>query len=137
MKWKIRYHLAKGKNYMKWQIKDSNGDATYLDPDTTYIRLTKCKLKNHANIAQKIYEGSNKTVCSWIEFGTLKCSPSSIMFNHKDYVRVYYNPRHIPFWTTYVNTGASTSENLDNTEYDEIIIKNKEIYVKKISASNS
>ena len=50
---KVRFHLAKGENYMKWQVKDANGDVQYLEPEQVSIKMYGCKLINQRGTAEK------------------------------------------------------------------------------------
>ena len=91
---KVRFHLAQGENYMKWQIKNHLGEVTYYDPEKVTLAMYKCKLVNQKGTAQKIYDGANKTVCAWIECGAIRIlNPSEITEN-----KVSYNPRVQPNW---------------------------------------
>ena len=67
--YKLRYHLARGKNYKKWQLKHMSPvgkfalGTFYRDPDTFCALLHNCRLRNHGTVAKKIHDGMNKTVC--------------------------------------------------------------------------
>ena len=84
---KLRFHLANGPHKYKWQLKDSEGNVTYVDPAHANFTMTKCKLHNSPKVAEGIYAGKEKTVCSWIE-----CENISIrlMFTAKDLLK--YTP---------------------------------------------
>ena len=72
--YKLRYHLARGRNYKKWQLKHMSPvgkfalDTFYRNPDDFVALLHNCRLRNHGSVAKKIHDGMNKTVCAWIEF---------------------------------------------------------------------
>ena len=60
-RYRVRFHLAKGENFMKWQVFDKlHGTKEYYDPDTRSIIMRDCLLGNHATTAKKIFDGDNK-----------------------------------------------------------------------------
>ena len=65
-KYKVRFNLGRGDNYMKWKVSTPSGEATYHNPDDVLIIMKGCKLFNQKGSANKIYEGANKTVCAWV-----------------------------------------------------------------------
>lgn len=114
-RYKIRFHLAKGENFMKWQVTDNSiGDVRYVDPSTHYLDMYGCKLRNYPRIAEKIHEGQNKTVCAWIQADTvivrLSQSPDPQCSS-----QISYNPRVKPYWSD------ESGNNLDN--YEAVNIK--------------
>ena len=65
MNYKIRFHLAKGVNFMKWQIKDTkSGEVIYISPKDYSLHFEGVTLKNSKSTANRIKQGSNKTVCA-------------------------------------------------------------------------
>lgn len=92
---KVRFHLAQGENYMKWQVKNHHGEVTYHDPQEVTLAMYECKLVNQQGTAQKIFDGANKTVCAWIECEgiCILASTTEIKSN-----KVSYNPRVAPHW---------------------------------------
>ena len=47
MNYKIRFHLAKGVNFMKWQIKDTkSGEVIYISPKYYSLHFEGVTLKN-------------------------------------------------------------------------------------------
>jgi hypothetical protein len=96
LKYKVRFHLAKGQNYKKWQVK--YGDIiTYYDPDKYIIMMYNCKLKNHKTVARQIFAGMNKTVCAWIECDDICITQKLSLVGNPSEVK--YNPKENPFWT--------------------------------------
>ncbi len=63
---KVRFNLGRGKNYRKWKIEYPNSKPQYLDPNEVKLVMEGCLLKNYKKVSQRIFEGSNKTVCSWV-----------------------------------------------------------------------
>ncbi len=127
--YRLRYHLAKGENYKKWQLKNMETKTVdYFNPDEFYVVLKNAKLKNQKSTAQKIYKGINKTVCAWIEFNEYILYPNKYPINNR-MKKLYYNPKHLPFWTDFVNTkNINTSKNWDNWKFEKVIINQTNIY---------
>ena len=118
---KLRFHLANGPNKFKWQLKDSEGNVTYVDPASVNFTLTKCKLHNRAKVAKGIFDGAEKTVCSWIE-----CE--NVMVRYDDFPEnffhneVSYNPRVAPFWRNLAG------ENIDGQYFEVLETKGRKVY---------
>ena len=70
-KYKIRFNLGRGENYLKWKITSPNGDVNNYEPTEVCLHMENCKLVNQKGSAQKIFDGANKTVCAWIESETV------------------------------------------------------------------
>jgi hypothetical protein len=109
MKAKLRFHLAKGINFMKWQYTDTKGVKHYQEPET-FQCFQKGKLRNQVATATKINKGANKTVCAWIDY-----SGEALSFNTAtsdkavaQFTKVFYNPRKLPYWHD------AEGNNLDN-----------------------
>lgn len=94
---KVRFHLAQGPNFMKWQVKDNKGKVSYYAPEKYSLSLYNAKLRNQRGTAEKIYGGANKTVCAWIDceqvIATAHASPE--IDPNKE---LRYNPRVAPHW---------------------------------------
>ena len=57
-KYKVRFHLGKGKNFGKWKVENTEtGTDKFYDPDQVQLKLTNCKLTNNPKTAEKIYAG--------------------------------------------------------------------------------
>tara|TARA_Y100001937_G_scaffold14144_2_gene18923 strand:- start:17050 stop:17421 length:372 start_codon:yes stop_codon:yes gene_type:complete len=104
-RYKVRFHLARGKNYMKWQVHDlKQGVKDYYDPEETSLELKSCKLGNHPKTAQRIYEGENKTVCAWVACEDVIVHTSTPSTNEMTHYK--YNPRKNPHWFTDQNNNV-------------------------------
>ena len=118
---RLRFHLARGENFMKWQLRTQDS-VQYYDPDTFEYTIAVGTLNNRPSTAKKIFEGENKTVCSWISFkdgGEFPSFPA-------DPVRISYNPRLNPHWTAW----DYDDSNLDGFK-GYISIRGKSLYVKR------
>lgn len=132
-KYKLRFNLSKGENFKKWKLTHPSGHVEYLDRDSFSAVLKDAKFRNHRGTANKIFEGANKAVCSWIEFKSIDIlkKPSNVDRSH---TKLYYNPKHLPFWTTFVNSGSTkTSVNLDNSSHEEVLVNGTEIFAELIT----
>jgi hypothetical protein len=122
---RLRFHLAVGPNHMKWQLRNKKeGILEYYNPDEFTYSIHNGKLNNSQKVAQQIFDGSNKTVCSWISFGSGSQDVSD--FNRQPTIRISYNPRLKPYWTAWDYDEC----NLDGFEGNMYII-NKSVYVIK------
>lgn len=118
-KFKIRFHLGAGENFMKWRVEDvDDKTVTFFDPSDFNAIIKDGKLYNQKSAAKKINEGANKTVCAWIMAKDYKLTK---LFDNEIQSEIKYNPRQTPHWTN--NDG----ENLDGKEYKTMFIINKRI----------
>jgi hypothetical protein len=121
---KVRFNLSAGKNYMKWKVEGPSG-THYHDPNEVQLVLAKCKLKNRRRTAQKIFDGTHKTVCAWII-----CESISINYlDHSDHriapnsdQQLKYNPRVIPNWIL-------NDKDVDNMNTDHVYSVNNKLYI--------
>jgi hypothetical protein len=117
--YKVRFHLAKGKNFMKWQVRSINGEVSYYDPFKVSLRLSNCFLRNQLGTSNKIFLGANKTVCAWVE-----CESVSIeSIGDAEGCHLRYNPKVEPNWTL-------EGKVVDGQEFNEILSYNRSLYTK-------
>ena len=117
--YKVRFHLGRGKNFMKWQVTSNlnTGDGTgakhivsYINPEENQLAMLGCKLSLQPTAAQKIHDGANKTVCAWIECESVQVlEVNRLKPNEQDY-RIKFNPRQSPNWTDGYNNIVSGNE---------------------------
>ncbi len=120
--YRVRFHLGRGENYMKWQVKDSNGVVRYYDPESVRLVMLNAKLHNRPNVAKKICEGANKTVCAWVEcewVGVVSNMETKVPFGKN---AILYNPRKSPHWTN------KRGENLDGMQFGSIVSNQKFLF---------
>lgn len=121
-KYKIRYHLGVGENYMKWRVEDTaSKEVRFIDTDDFEMLLKNAKLYNQKGAANKIYNGANKTVCAWIMAEEIYPNPDYMFVNFSKVIS--YNPRVAPHWKDH------EGNNLDKQEFKEIYIDGKEVLV--------
>ena len=131
-RFRVRFHLGKGANYMHWQVTDrgimsDSGDAReYYSPDKVEIVMHGAKLGNQVSTALKIFEGENKTVCAWVECDAVDINyKASKVFQETDVTnleRIMYNPRKNPHWFT------DDDHNIDDKEFRKLTTKQNKIY---------
>jgi hypothetical protein len=127
----LRYHLARGRNYKKWQLKKMSpvgkfAMATeYHRPDGFVALLHNCRLRNHGAVAKRIHDGMNKTVCAWVEFDDYHLVRGEhlprILMGQTD-KRYMYNPRKHPHWV------SGVSDNEDNAVVPLMLVHNRNLY---------
>lgn len=119
--YKIRFNLGKGENFMKWKVTDPEGNHSYHDPNDVVILAVKVRLRNHPNVAQKIYDGAHKTVCAWIEARSVTIFEGSGATTNNS-TEVSYNPRKAPNWQL-------NGLNADNQRFDILFTNENKCYV--------
>jgi hypothetical protein len=137
MKYKIRYHLGKGENYMKWQVRGIDTDELYyFTPEDVVLDVDNAVLKNNKKTAQKINDGENKTVCSWIECESIMAynTDTDVMNDELDKLTwkhhlsketLSYNPKKLPNWVD------SKNNDVDGEKYERLIIDGRIIKIIK------
>ena len=118
---KVRFNLGAGKNFMKWKIERPDGIISYHSPKEVQLVMAGCVLKNQKTTALKIFQGANKTVCSWILCESIEIRvPKISKINELD--RVSYNHRVTPNWIFQGSVADGTRFNnlvsLDNKVYN-------------------
>lgn len=119
-RFKLRFNLGRGVNYKKWKLTYPDKSSVYFDPSEVTITLFNCKLHNNRKVAEEIFNGANKSVCSW-----LSAEKISVMDN-LDFIAVAdeitYNPRVTPNW-------VCNGENYDGKIFDVITSKGKQLFL--------
>ena len=120
---KIRFHLGRGDNFQRWQIKDGD-EVRYFDPIETCLVLKNTKLTNKGNQSNKIFNGANKTVTAWIECQLVSIQPNvgQCLENGKE---LRFNPRQVPHWT------SEEGENADGREDAVLYTFGRKVYAVK------
>lgn len=121
-KYKIRYHLGAGENYMKWRVEDTTSkEVRFLSTEDFSMVLKNVKLYNQKGTADKIHNGANKSVCAWIMAEEIFPNPDYQIVVFKN--SLFYNPRVTPNWLD------SYGNNVDKKEYERVLISRKEVLV--------
>tara|TARA_R110000764_G_scaffold542_8_gene2093 strand:- start:4493 stop:6352 length:1860 start_codon:yes stop_codon:yes gene_type:complete len=118
-KFKVRFHLGRGENYMKWKIEDvENKTDKFYDPEKVNLVLSDCKLTNQPTTANKIFTGQmNKAPIAYVQ-----CNEVSVI-EKDDQIR--YNPRVAPNWIN------KEQDNIDNTSYDQVVSEGRSLFAEK------
>jgi hypothetical protein len=95
---KVRFNLGRGVNYMKWKVQYPNGVVEYHKPSEVQLLMVNCQLRNHKGVAQKIFDGANKTVCAWVLCEEIEIRKNTFAQFDLSGNRVKYNPRVKPNW---------------------------------------
>lgn len=122
-KFKLRFNLSRGENYMKWKVNFPDGTIAYYSPETYSFVMYGCVLKNNRKTAEKIYSGENKSVCAWIVCDDLHLvfpANNTIDYNNK---KIKYNPKIKPYWLN------EAGENLDNNYFAVLLTLGKKIFI--------
>lgn len=124
---KLRFHLGRGDNYMKWQVSDlESKEVYYHNPNEIVLELFGVTLYNRPNQANAIKMGSHKTVCAWMICENLIVHHPN---NYKGVTsRTYlcYNPRiHIHFY----EIDDVCTPNVDANKYTNIRTQGRELLI--------
>ena len=127
----VRFHLGRGKNYMKWQVRVKQGartvDVYYYDPAEYQLEMRGCKLINKVNKAKKVHKAGKKDVAGWV-----KCEEVMI---RKDFYpvlpidnleKLYYNPIKDVHWRRESDAGEFA---WDDSEYATLITDGKQVHI--------
>jgi hypothetical protein len=132
---RVRFNLSRGKNYMKWKlefptIRDAKGTIThsssvqYLNPSEVILMMSDCVLDNHKEVAQKIFDGGNKTVCAWVLCKEIIVLPSRLNIQTPKENQLRYNPRIVPCWML-------EDRNVDGVRFTHIISQGKNLFYRE------
>ena len=124
MKVKVRFHLARGQNYQRWQVK--RGEMVqYYDPEDVMLEMCGATLRNQRKTAERICDGANKSVCAWVEcddINVVPCVANSVP-PVKDFA--HYNPKRRPYWHN------TLKENIDNKQFNRLATYGRLIVIPK------
>ena len=95
---KVRFNLGKGVNYLKWKIQYPDNSVVYYRPTDVQLILRGCQLKNHKSVAQKIFNGNEKSVCAWVLCDEVEILKDNFTQLDTSFDKLKYNPRVEPNW---------------------------------------
>lgn len=118
--YKVRFHLAKGKDYKKWQVVFPDGSKHYYSPQEYTLILTDCKTRIQRAAATRIYNGANREVCAWVDCKNIdikKCDFSQETLDRYLYQseELAFSPKDCIDWTSSIHDRP-----INNTEYARI-----------------
>ena len=128
--YKIRFHLGRGDDFMKWQVKTLVSDGTdivqYFEPEKYQLAMFDAKLKVQLGTSKKIHEGACKTVCAWVECDMVdvhyKKDPAFSEVDTKNLRKYKYNPKKNIHWFT------SKQDNVDNKQLVKMHTNSRALY---------
>ena len=130
MKYRVRFHLQNGKNYMHWQIRgedDPANESMYFDPERYCIEMRGCRLINKKNAAQRVHAAGKKDVCGWVECDEYIVHYRKDMEGYLDNLeRLKYNPIVDPHWRRESDEGEFYWDNLG---FASLITNSKNVHV--------
>ena len=121
-KWKIRFHLGAGKDFMKWKVENADlKSVQFYEPEKVQIRMTNCKLTNSPATAQKIFTGEiNKSPIAWVNCEKAEVDETIDAVDLEE--RISYNPRKAPNWMD------ADGNIIDNFVFDHLITFGRSVY---------
>jgi hypothetical protein len=128
----VRFHLARGKNYLKWQVKIvQNGGKLcehYYDPTEYELELVGCRLVNRPGQAKRVFDAGVKSVTGWIKCDTVHVKNINrydpVMVD--DLEKLYYNPIKDIHWRRESDAGEF---NWDYSEYAALVTQGRRVYI--------
>ena len=123
--YKVRFNLEAGEHFRKWQVKHGD-NMSYYTPENHTLQMLNCTLYNNSRIAQKIFDGANKSVCAWVECERLYVFNTTlsnmVYWNHSP---IFYNPRKQPNWIN------SIGDNIDGDTFLELLSDDRKLFALK------
>lgn len=120
--YRIKFHLGSGPNINKWQIKGP--DITeYIEPGSKIVILHGCKLRNRLSLTKKIFNGSHRSVCGWID--ALAVEYVDNLDRHAVVNQLTFNPKRQLHWM------ALNGSIQDDFTYNTIALIGKKVFTLK------
>lgn len=93
--YKVRFHLGKGRNFLRWQVRGPEG-VSYYDPEISNLRLVGCVLKNRRSVAARVNKTQKRDVC-----GHVACESVEVLQRVETDrgAMVHFDPKVAPYWT--------------------------------------
>ena len=119
---KVRFHLGKGENFMKWKVENpKTKDVEFFNPDDVQLEMYNCKLTNSPKTAMKIFTGEiDKSPIAWVVCEDVDIS--SVVEPVDPEERLSYNPRTAPNWLD------SDGDIVDNYVFEKLVTFGRGVY---------
>ena len=125
MKYRVRFHLQRGKHYMHWQVRGWDDSVQYFDPNEYQIEMLGCKLVNKIGVAKRVNNEGVKDVCGWVECYNYHVYPSNNV-SIEGMESLSYNPIEDIHWR---RSGDDGDFDWDNYHFDSLITNGKNVHV--------
>jgi hypothetical protein len=123
----VRFHLLKGKNYRKWQVKTMKGrkkiNEYYFDPAEYQLEMKDCKLVNEVKKAEKVHAQQRKDVSGWVHCKEVLFQEPIPVDNLE---KLFYNPIKDVYWRREGDAGEFV---WDDSQYSTLITSGRQVYV--------
>lgn len=119
---KVRFHLGRGENYLKWKVENSKTKKVdFYKPDYVQLVMYNCKLTNSPKTAMKIFTGEqDKAPIAWVVCEKVDVNGVIEPVDPKE--RLNYNPRTAPNW---LDTDGKI---VDNYVFEKLITFGRGVY---------
>lgn len=122
----VRFHLLKGQNFRKWQVKVMQGrkkiSAHYFDPSEVQLEMHGCRLANDLKKAMKVNREQSKDVS-----GAVHCDEVILtQVPTEGLERIFYNPIRDIHWRRESDEGEFA---WDGTEYQTLVTQGRQVYI--------
>lgn len=127
----VRFHLQKGKNFRKWQVKIMKGrkkvEVYYYDPAEYQLEMRGCKLVNNLKDAEKVHAAGVKDVTGWIQCEEVMLRKEFHPVLPVDGLeKLHYNPIRDVHWRRESDGGEF---HWDDTNYATLITDGRQVYI--------
>jgi hypothetical protein len=122
---KVRFHLGRGKDYMKWRLEDTDDkEVFFLPPEEVQLVMTNCVLTNRPARAKKIFSGEiNKEPIAFVKCADVDIKTEIKPIKQAD--KLSYNPRKSPNWEN------SAGDNVDGIHFDKLMTYGRSVFAEK------
>ena len=127
--YKIRFHLARGDNFMKWQVKylgtEYGGDVEVqsVDPAKHQIAMVNAHLTVQTRTSKKHHAEACKTGCAWVQCDEVQITRNDKIKPNVNDFYVRFNPRRNPEWVDMHNNIMS------GEEYSLLVSQDRSLFV--------
>lgn len=122
----VRFHLAAGRNFRKWQVKVMRGrtkvSVRYYDPSEVQLELRGCRLANDLKKAAKVHKAQKKDVSGWVHCEEVEVTSLPT----EGLERLFYNPIRDVHWR---REGDEGEFHWDDSTYSTLVTGGRQVYI--------
>ena len=122
----VRFHLLKGKNFRKWQVKVMRGrtkvSVQYYDPNEVQLELKDCRLANNLKKSAKVHKAQKKDVSGWVHCEEVEVT----RLPTEGLERLFYNPIKNIHWRRESDEGEFA---WDESTYSTLVTGGRQVYI--------